>query len=39
MYEIGDNPCGFCEEDMHDECDAKDCTCGCPYGTKPKKDE
>ena len=41
MYEVGDNPCGFCEEDcgLHEECDAKDCTCSCPYGTKPRKKE
>jgi hypothetical protein len=22
-----DNPCGFCEGGMCDECDAEDCTC------------
>ena len=33
-YEKGNNPCGFCEENMHEECDCEDCTCNCPYGKK-----
>ena len=28
-FEMGDNPCGFCEGDLHHQCDADDCTCDC----------
>jgi hypothetical protein len=36
-YKKGNNPCGFCEDgELHEECDAIDCTCNCPYGIKPK---
>ena len=28
-YDVGDNPCGFCEGNMHFQCDSDDCTCAC----------
>lgn len=37
-YDIGNKPCGFCEDgELHGECDALDCSCDCSYGNKPKK--
>ena len=37
-YDEGNNPCGFCEENIHKGCDCEDCTCNCPYGTKKPKE-
>ena len=38
-YNEGDNPCGFCQSEIHVGCDCSDCTCNCPYGNKPKNKE
>ena len=39
-YDTGNNPCGFCEDgDLHQSCDAKDCTCSCPFGNKQKREQ
>ena len=36
-YNDGNNPCGFCEQNLHEDCDCKNCTCSCSYGEKSKK--